>query len=127
MFTDSQKKDIYNKWAQSGYKQTATKEELDIIVELQSKGYKTNTFDFKDYTGNYRVTELQEPKLKQEKSTAELIEEAKKYLEIPKQQEQTKREKELEQSIKKWDQYFEKNRGKIPNEWPKSIFDVDTY
>jgi hypothetical protein len=35
----------------------------------------------------------------------------------------TEREKELEESRKKWDRYFRENRGKISAEWPRSIFD----
>jgi len=74
---------------------------------------------------------LQEPKLKpkQEKSTTELLEEAKKLLgnsttQTPNQQQQTKREKELEQSTKKWEQYYKDNQGKINRDFPKTIFDI---
>jgi hypothetical protein len=88
---EEQKKEIYRKWAESGYKQPATKEGLDIIVELQSKGYKANTYVVKEQGPNaYKVTQLQEPKIKREKSTAELIAEAKKLLQ---KQEPIKRKK----------------------------------
>jgi len=116
-----QKKEIYNNWALSGYQQSTTKEELDVIVELQSKGYKTNTYVVKEQDNGtkYSVTELREPKIKQEKDMATLINEAKKYL----QKQEPKQNKELEQSIKKWDKYYKDNQGKIPRDIPKTFFD----
>ena len=33
------------------------------------------------------------------------------------------RRKELEELKKKWDQYYKDNQGKIPDEFPKTIFD----
>ncbi len=96
MFTDSliPKREIYRKWAESGYKQPQSQEILDVIVELQSKGHTVKSYEIMEHdTGSkYTVTEHQEPKTKQEKSTAELIEEAKKIFQKqePRQQEQTK-------------------------------------
>ena len=40
MNSEQYKQKIWRKWKDSGFKQPATKQELDIIVELQSKGQK---------------------------------------------------------------------------------------
>lgn len=37
----------------------------------------------------------------------------------------TEKEKEFNASVKKWDRYFEKNRGKIPPDFGKTFFDRD--
>jgi hypothetical protein len=74
-----------------------------------------------DGKGNYEVIELPE------KSTAELIEEARKLFQKPNiTPVKTKRELELEQSEKYWDKYFKDNQGKIPRTFPKIIFDSDS-
>ncbi|MGI0032451.1 MAG: hypothetical protein ACRD97_04165 [Nitrososphaeraceae archaeon] len=36
---------------------------------------------------------------------------------------QTERDKQLERDALQWKKYFEQNRGKIPNEFPKTIVD----
>jgi len=41
------------------------------------------------------------------------------------QRRQSSKHTELEQSKKEWNRYFEENRGKIPNRFPKTIFDPD--
>jgi hypothetical protein len=64
---ESDKLKIYKKWMESGFKQPSTQEELDIIIELQSKG-----------------------------TTEEL---------------------------KRKNQHFKDNQGKIPRTFPKRIFD----
>jgi hypothetical protein len=33
------------------------------------------------------------------------------------------KDKQLERDALQWKKYFEENRGKIPNEFPKTIFD----
>ncbi|MGH9973243.1 MAG: hypothetical protein ACRD93_05025 [Nitrososphaeraceae archaeon] len=61
-----------------------------------------------------------------EKSTAELIEEAKKLFSAKTAQTvpvKTERQKELEELTRKYQKIFAENRGKIPNEFPKTIFD----
>jgi hypothetical protein len=66
----------------------------------------------------------------QTKSTDELIAEARSLIEYNKQFKEnvtpvtnkTKRELELERSEKQWDEYFEKNQGKINFQF-KTIFD----
>ena len=40
MNSEQYKQQVWRKWEDSGFKQPATKQELDIIVELQSKGQK---------------------------------------------------------------------------------------
>ena len=40
MISDQYKQQVWRKWEDSGFKQPAIKQELDIIVELQSKGQK---------------------------------------------------------------------------------------
>ncbi len=40
MISDQYKQQVWRKWEDSGFKQPSTKQELDIIVELQSKGQK---------------------------------------------------------------------------------------
>lgn len=40
MYSEQYKQQVYSKWEDSGFKQPATKEELDIIIELQSRGQK---------------------------------------------------------------------------------------
>ena len=40
MNSDQYKQQVWRKWEDSDFKQPATKQELDIIVELQSKGQK---------------------------------------------------------------------------------------
>ena len=40
MISDQYKQHVWRKWEDSGFKQPSTKQELDIIVELQSKGQK---------------------------------------------------------------------------------------
>ena len=42
MISDQYKQQVWRKWEDSDFKQPATKQELDIIVELQSKGQKPN-------------------------------------------------------------------------------------
>jgi hypothetical protein len=37
------------------------------------------------------------------------------------------REKELEESRKKFEKFYKDNQGKIKRDFPKSIFDVDDY
>ena len=41
MISDQYKQQVWRKWEDSGFKQPTTKQELDIIVELQSKGQKS--------------------------------------------------------------------------------------
>jgi len=36
----------------------------------------------------------------------------------------TKKEKELQQSIKEWDKFFADNQGKIKRDFPKNIFEI---
>jgi hypothetical protein len=62
-----------------------------------------------------------------EKSSAELLAEAKSLLKkepntIPVQTEQ---QKEFEKHVEKWRKYYADNRGKIPSDIPKTIFDND--
>ena len=40
MHSEQYKQQVWRKWEDSGFKQPASKQELDIIVELQSKGQK---------------------------------------------------------------------------------------
>ena len=73
----------------------------------------------------YDITE-HIPDTKQEKSTDELIAQARKLFprQEPKQEEpkQTKFDKQLEQSKKQWDLYFRQNPSKIPYKLP-NLFD----
>jgi hypothetical protein len=72
---------------------------------------------------------IPEPKKEPKKSTAELIEEAKKLLRqkepnvVPTPKPLTKQEQAFQASVNKWQKYFEENKGKIPNNFPRSIFD----
>ena len=40
MYSNEYKQQVWRKWEDSGFKQPATKQELEIIIELQSKGQK---------------------------------------------------------------------------------------
>jgi hypothetical protein len=85
----------------------------DVLEHETGTKYKvTEHDDGKTYT----VTENKEQP-KQEKSTDELIAEARKYIprQEPKQEEpkQTKFDKQIEQSTKQWNEYYRNNPSKI--------------
>ena len=40
MISEQYKQAVYRKWEESGFEQPKTKQELDIIIELQSRGQK---------------------------------------------------------------------------------------
>jgi len=101
--------------------------ELDANGEhiLSSKTYDVLEHD----TGQrYTVTEHQP---KPEYDTDKLIAEARSLIEYNKRFKdnvtpiKTKRELELERRTKEWEQYYADNQGKIPREFPKSIFDQE--
>jgi hypothetical protein len=87
------------------------------------------------YTKNTAIPITEAAKLhqqtKQEYDTDKLIAEARSLIEYNKRFKEnvtpvkTKRELELERSAKEWEQYYADNQGKIPREFPKSIFDKE--
>ena len=106
------KEAVYKKFVDNGSQwysidksKEPTDEERKIILEMKEKERQPK----------------QEPKPQMD--TATLMKEAERLLKKQEPKQQTKREKELEESRKKWDQYFKDNRGKIPYGWPKTIFD----
>jgi hypothetical protein len=107
-------------------------ENTAIPITQAAKLHKENTYTITDHGDKtYTITE-NEPSggnsVKKEKSTDELIAEARKYFpkqEQPKPQQepkQTKFDKEIERSKKEWDYCFAKNPSKIPYKLP-NLFD----
>jgi hypothetical protein len=99
---------------------------------LQSK-----TYDVLEHeTGNkYTITETkEEPKPKPKAivmDTDQLIAEAESLIEYNKRQkeqtkqeiERTRQQEEFERTVDQWKKYFAEKQGKIPREFPKTIFD----
>jgi hypothetical protein len=92
-------------------------ENTAIPITEAAKLHQQNTYTITEHDDGktYTVTENKEQP-KQEKSTDELIAEARKYIprQEPKQElKQTKFDKEIEQSKKQWDEYYRNNPSKI--------------
>jgi hypothetical protein len=131
---DSNKERIYRNWKNSGRtfynidkSNEATDEERKIILERfneeQQQQQKKYTITEKDATGKetkYLVTENKPPQ-PQPQAVEGLYKKTVAVAAEPKPQ--TKLDKELEQSKKKWEQYCKDNQGKIPANFPKTIFD----
>jgi hypothetical protein len=92
-----------------------------------------NTYTIKEHDDGktYTVIDHQQEQPKQEYDTEKLIAEARSLIEYNKRFKEkvtpvkTKRELELERRTKEWEQYYADNQGKIPREFPKSIFDKE--
>jgi dTDP-4-dehydrorhamnose reductase len=100
------------------------------ILEAAKRRMESTTYTITEHdTGQkYTITEHKQEQPKQEKSTDELIAEARKYLprQPTKQEiEKEKQQKEFERSVQEWRKYYSENQGKIPNTFPKSFFDKD--
>ena len=106
---------------------------LDVDPLTNQHIFPSKTYDITEHdTGQrYTVIEHNEQTKQQEKTTDELIEEAKKLFRkvtptpIPKPLTKQEKELELEQSRKEWGRYFREHPDKIPYKFPKTFLDKD--
>jgi hypothetical protein len=122
----------YKKWVDNGRplyhidkSKEPTPEEHKIFHEMDKQQGKSYDILHHETGRKYTITEHNPEPKPPEKSTDELIAELKALQRKPNvTPKKTKQQIELEQSRKEWEKYYKDNQGKIPDEFPKTIFQL---